>query len=103
MASVSSFSSSPLGTALAAALASREARAVRRYLPSPVDPSSTTDFAANDYLSLSSSPLLRSQFLQRLSDSPSVLGSGGSRLLVTGHAHAQLENRLAQAYFARNL
>jgi 8-amino-7-oxononanoate synthase len=89
----SSFSSSPLGVALVAALASREARSIRRQLPSP-NAASLADFTSNDYLSLSSSPLLRSHFLQRLSDAAYILGSGGSRLLVNGRAHAQLENRL---------
>ena len=88
-----SFSSSPLGTALAAALASREARSIRRQLPSP-SAASLADFTSNDYLSLAASPLLRSHFLQRLSDAAYILGSGGSRLLVNGHRHAQLENRL---------
>ena len=89
----SPFSSTPLGMALVAALASRDARSIRRQLPSP-NAASLADFTSNDYLSLASSPLLRSHFLHRLSDAAHILGSGGSRLLVNGHAHAQLETRL---------
>ncbi|SRR6266550_1325057 len=93
MVSLLSFPSSPLGTALAASLASREARSICRQLPSP-NAASLTDFTSNDYLSLSSSPLLRSHFLRKLADSAYVLGSGGSRLLINRLTHAQLENRL---------
>ncbi|KAF8626598.1 hypothetical protein AX17_006516 [Amanita inopinata Kibby_2008] len=93
------FSSSPLAAKLQAALISRDARQIRRRLP---DPSTSTpslaDFNSNDYLSLSTSSPLRSLYLQKLSQAPSILGSGGSRLLVNGTAHAQLEARL-KAFF----
>ncbi|KAF8634139.1 hypothetical protein AX15_001044 [Amanita polypyramis BW_CC] len=89
-----SFSSSRLGTALAALLTSRDARQIRRRLPEPGASTTLIDFTSNDYLSLSSSSHLRSLFLRKLSESRNILGSGGSRLLVNGHAHSQLELRL---------
>lgn len=83
---------------LSAALASREKRLIRRRLPDPMADDHLVDFFTNDYLSLSQSKDLRERFLRKLNDSPYVLGSGGSRLLVNGHAHASLEARLA-AFF----
>ena len=143
---------SALDQKLAAALASREDRAIRRRLPAPslsllpptpgitsdrasdvssdapvtVTVSSPTitaastsasasaqpapspsrvatpaaDFSSNDYLSLSTSPLLRARVLAALTASPAILGSGGSRLLVYNHAHAALEARLARTFRA---
>ncbi|KAF8908906.1 pyridoxal phosphate-dependent transferase [Gymnopilus junonius] len=88
---------------LQAALASREDRWIRRRLPDPNASSSSSpliDFNSNDYLSLSNSSKLRSLFLQKLSEAPDVLGSGGSRLLVNGRAHAALEARLADFFGA---
>ena len=58
------------------------------------------DFSSNDYLSLSTSPLLRSRVLAMLNASPAILGSGGSRLIVYNHAHASLEDRLARTFRA---
>lgn len=85
------------------ALDHREQSSRRRRLPDPYNsPSSVgsalVDFNSNDYLSLSTSPQLRTHFLQQLADAPDILGSGGSRLLVNGRAHANLEARLA-AFF----
>jgi 8-amino-7-oxononanoate synthase len=124
-------SESALAQKLAAALASREDRNIRRRLPDPSlslsSPSSRTisgvtitdaattaaisptpqprpdsaapvDFSSNDYLSLSTSPLLRARVLAALHSSPAILGSGGSRLLVYNHAHVALEARLAQTF-----
>ncbi|TBU27784.1 PLP-dependent transferase [Dichomitus squalens] len=87
-----------LNDKLNAALASREKRLIRRRLPDPSADDHLVDFFTNDYLSLSHSPDLRSRFLRKLHDAPHVLGSGGSRLLVNGHAHASFEARLA-AFF----
>ncbi|KAG5652601.1 hypothetical protein H0H81_004383 [Sphagnurus paluster] len=90
--------SSSLATQLQSALASRDERWIRRRLPDPhtSSPSSPLiDFNSNDYLSLARSPHLRSRFLHKLAHAPQVLGSGGSRLLVNGHAHSNLESRLA--------
>ena len=123
---------SALAQKLAAALASREERNIRRRLPEPslslspstsqttishvtiTDAATTTttinptpqpdstptpvDFSSNDYLSLSTSPLLRARVLAALHSSPSILGSGGSRLLVHNHAHVALEARLARTF-----
>ncbi|KAF9450486.1 PLP-dependent transferase [Macrolepiota fuliginosa MF-IS2] len=88
--------SSALETKLAAALASRDDRWIRRRLPDPATASSLalTDFTSNDYLSLASSSHLRTHFLNKLHLAPDILGSGGSRLLVNGQAHADLEDRL---------
>jgi 8-amino-7-oxononanoate synthase len=117
-------SESALAKKLAAALASREDRNIRRRLPDPSlsplpsthgtasDVTITTtaisptprphvapvDFSSNDYLSLSTSPLLRARVLAALHSAPAILGSGGSRLLVYNHAHAALEARLAQTF-----
>ncbi|KAK2460162.1 hypothetical protein APHAL10511_007841 [Amanita phalloides] len=101
-----SFSSSLLGTQLAVSLASRDAREIRRRLPAPTRGTATAtattaalaDFTSNDYLSLSSSPVMRSRFLHKLSTAPCVLGSGGSRLLINGDAHVELEARLARFF-----
>lgn len=89
---------SPLHAKLAAALKSREDRLIRRRLSDPDADAGLVDFHTNDYLSLSRSPDLRRCFLQKLQSAPEVLGSGGSRLLVNGHAHSALEARLA-AFF----
>jgi 8-amino-7-oxononanoate synthase len=116
-------SESALVQKLAAALASREERNIRRRLPdsslslspstsrtisdpaitaaiNPTRPpdSSPVDFSSNDYLSLSTSPLLRARVLSALHESPAILGSGGSRLLVYNHAHVSLEARLARTF-----
>ena len=109
-------SESALTQKLAAALASREDRNIRRRLPNPslsLSPSTSrtitdaaitrldsapADFSSNDYLSLSTSPLLRARVLATLHSSPSILGSGGSRLLVYNHAHVALEARLARTF-----
>lgn len=93
---------SALRRKLEAALASRDNRWIRRRLPDPATASALTspltDFTSNDYLSLSSSKHLRSHFLDKLSTAPDILGSGGSRLLVNGQAHANLEERLRQFF-----
>ncbi|KAJ8517074.1 hypothetical protein ONZ45_g5689 [Pleurotus djamor] len=92
---------SSLDVKLAAALASREQRQIRRRLPEPTSTSDSAgliDFSSNDYLSLASSSKLRDHFLSTLSTTPDILGSGGSRLLVNGQLHSQLESRLAQFF-----
>ncbi len=93
------FPQSALEAKLAGALASREQRLIRRRLPDPGPAGSPLiDFNSNDYLSLSTSRALRTHFLQKLSEAPDILGSGGSRLLVNGRAHAELETRLADFF-----
>ena len=97
---------SALANKLAAALASREERNNRNRLPDsslshvPLTPGmhphvAPVDFSSNDYLSLSTSPLLRARFLAALHSAPAILGSGGSRVVVYNQAHAALEARLA--------
>ena len=58
------------------------------------------DFSSNDYLSLTTSTLLRARFLATLNNSPAILGSGGSRVIVYNHAHAALEARLVRMFRA---
>jgi 8-amino-7-oxononanoate synthase len=89
---------SSLAAKLQAELDSRESRLIRRRLPEPTG--TLIDFTSNDYLSLSHSPILRSLFLSKLASAPSVLGAGGSRLLVHGDAHTALEARLARFFRA---
>ena len=91
-----------LSDKLTLALASRDSRQIRRRLPPPTTPSddltstqNLIDFNSNDFLSLSRSQALRDLFLSKLQAAPDILGSGGSRLLVNGKAHAALESRLA--------
>ncbi|PPQ63215.1 hypothetical protein CVT24_005675 [Panaeolus cyanescens] len=97
---------SALESKLLKALASRDERWIRRRLPDPnTSPSSTSihqlvDFNSNDYLSLTKSSALRDLVLKRLSEAPDILGSGGSRLLVNGRAHAALEERLRSFFNA---
>lgn len=83
---------------LQGALDSRDKRLIRRRLFDPSEDENLVDFHTNDYLSLSTSPLLRSLFLKKLNSAPSVLGSGGSRLLVNGLAHHNLEARLTSFF-----
>ena len=90
-----------LADKLAAALKAQERRLARRRLPEP--PSATLseiDFTSNDYLSLSTSPALRTAILSALSTSPKILGSGGSRLLVPCPPHVELEARLSRFFGA---
>ncbi|KAF5390013.1 hypothetical protein D9757_003800 [Collybiopsis confluens] len=93
-----SLQSGSLGSKLRAALASRETRSIRRRLPEPsvLGKQSVVDFTSNDYLSLSTSPLLRARFLQKISEEgrEQILGSAGSRLLVNPDAHDRLERRI---------
>lgn len=98
---------STLSQKLSKALSSRDARLIRRRLPDPgasptvseadigkSDSQRLIDFTSNDYLSLTSSPQLRALYLKKLQDAPDILGSGGSRLLVNGRAHAVFEERM---------
>ena len=94
---------SSLDRKLTIALKSRESRNIRRRLPDPVSlaQSSIVDFNSNDYLSLSRSPALRDLFLSKLNNAPEILGSGGSRLLVNGQSHSDLEVRLATFFHSQ--
>ena len=88
---------SSLVNQMKAALKSREDRIIRRSLPNPAE-SQLVDFTSNDYLSLTQHKPLRSLFLSKLQSAPEILGSGGSRLLVNGRAHDDLEKRLARFF-----
>ena len=117
--------SSPINTAIATATVATgaEAEAIAGTIAMTTAPSSTpeippaarglgpgpaavptshvpADFSSNDYLSLATSPLLRTRVLAALHEAPMILGSGGSRLLVHGAAHAALEARLARTFLA---
>lgn len=101
LATMSSRSRSALTKKLTAALASRSSRQILRKIPDPraIEQSrSLIDFTSNDYLSFTTSTCLRNHFTSKLSYSPQVLGSGGSRLLVHTPAHAALEARLAHFF-----
>lgn len=91
---------SSLEKQLKTALESREARHIRRSLPPSAD-TNLIDFSSNDYLSLSKSSELRARFLEKLASAEQILGSGGSRLLINGSAHVELEDRL-RAFFNRS-
>jgi len=91
---------SSLEKQLTAALKSREARHIRRSLPPSAD-AALVDFSSNDYLSLAKSPELRTRFLEKLASAERVLGSGGSRLLINGSAHVDLEDRLRIFFMSR--
>ena len=92
-----SFQSSTLGQALTQTLETSKERMLYKKLPEP-STAYPIDFASSDYLSLNQLPELRAQYLQKLSISPSVFGSGASRTVVNGNSHAMLENRL-KAFF----
>ncbi|KAH6668827.1 8-amino-7-oxononanoate synthase [Halenospora varia] len=65
-------------------------------------PPNSIDFSSNDFLSLSTSPLLKSSFLTELSNNPDFrLGSGGSRLLDGNSTYAEnLETSIAEFHNA---
>ncbi|KAF2808219.1 PLP-dependent transferase [Mytilinidion resinicola] len=61
-----------------------------------VSPAGSVDFSSNDFLSLSTSPALRTAYLKELSNTTCKLGSGGSRLLDGNSAYAEdLEKNIA--------
>ncbi|KAE8447959.1 hypothetical protein EG329_010031 [Mollisiaceae sp. DMI_Dod_QoI] len=65
-------------------------------------PPTSLDFSSNDFLSLSTSPLLRTSYLHELTTSPSFrLGSTGSRLLDGNSSYAEnLETSIAEFHNA---
>ena len=57
------------------------------------------DFSSNDHIfPPPSSPLLRLRIFATLNAAPSILGSGGLRLLVYNHTHVALQVRLARTF-----
>lgn len=87
--------SNALERQIKASLDSRESRAILRRVNPPAHLTPFVDFSSNDYLSLSTDHKLRDLFVERISNTELVLGSGGSRLLDgNGTAHFELETRL---------
>lgn len=79
----------------------REAHSGRRYLT--ITPPDSIDFSSNDFLSLSTSPELRTAYLAEVESASSSLplGSGGSRLLDGNTLYAEgIERDLAAFYDA---
>ena len=78
----------------------RQNNSTRRKLT--IAPSASVDFSSNDFLSLSSSPDLRSAFLEELHRTQHVpLGSGGSRLLDGNSPYMEeLERQIADFHRA---
>lgn len=89
-----------IAASLQAALSHRRALSRLRRLTLP--PANAIDFSSNDFLSLASSTLLRSTFLDELARHPDhPLGSGGSRLLDGNSSYAEtLENTVASFHNA---
>ena len=79
---------SQLEAAMSATLNRRQKNSTLRALTTN-DPSSI-DFSSNDFLSLRTSPILRTTFLNELNAHPDfTLGSGGSRLLDGNSSYAE--------------
>ncbi|EIM91635.1 aminotransferase [Stereum hirsutum FP-91666 SS1] len=88
-----------LSTALTTALLGRQSRGT------PIEdllhpkPSSAPDLFSNDYLSLSTDSLLRDAFLNRISQTPLLFGSTGSRLLNGNKSvHIDFELRMKKFF-----
>lgn len=78
----------------------RESKSARRKLT--LSAAGAADFSSNDFLSLSCSPLLRSEFFNQLQKAKHIpLGSGGSRLLDGNSEYGeQLEHDIARFHRA---
>jgi 7-keto-8-aminopelargonate synthetase-like enzyme len=86
--------SSPLEQSLRILLDRRRQQSTLRQLTLPRP--SQIDFSSNDFLSLSTSPILKSAFIKELSSSQLPIGSGGSRLLDGNSRYAEsLERDIA--------
>ncbi|ODH46184.1 hypothetical protein GX48_07715 [Paracoccidioides brasiliensis] len=95
--------SGPLLRAFQSRLDQREVKGHRRRLK--VAPPNSVDFSSNDFLSLSTSDVLRSHFLQTLASESSshALASKGSRLLDGNSAYAEkLERFIASFHHAES-
>ncbi|KAI4919788.1 hypothetical protein J4E90_001925 [Alternaria incomplexa] len=91
--------SAPLQNKLQELLDRRRTNATLRNLTLPLQ--NQTDFSSNDFLSLSTSPQLKSEYLQELQRIDLPLGSGGSRLLDGNSTYAeQLEQEIANFHGA---
>lgn len=87
----------PLECKLEAILERRRAKSLLRNLT--IAPPNAIDFSSNDFLSLSTSKVLRAAFLDEIKNAPvaaTALGSGGSRLLDGNSTYAEdLERSIA--------
>jgi 8-amino-7-oxononanoate synthase len=94
--------SQPLDRAMSSLLSERKTHSALRALSTA--PPTSIDFSSNDFLSLSTSPLLKAAYLQELENSPNFrLGSGGSRLLDGNSTYAEdLEKDIAAFHGAPN-
>ncbi|KAI4665812.1 uncharacterized protein J4E78_003277 [Alternaria triticimaculans] len=91
--------SAPLQNKLQELLDRRRTNATLRNLTLQLQ--NQTDFSSNDFLSLSTSPQLKSEYLQELQRIDLPLGSGGSRLLDGNSTYAeQLEQEIANFHGA---
>ena len=94
--------SCPLSVALEGVMASR----AKRTIPVPEDyPHNSSlsgpDLFSNDYLSLTRNTALRQSALKLLSETPLILGSGGSRWLAGNtFAHIAFEKRMSEFFGA---
>ena len=88
---------SSLQNAMTTHLANRRASSSLRSLTTA--PANSIDFSSNDFLSLSTSPLLKNAFFQELQDNPGLrIGSGGSRLLDGNSKYAEALERDIAAF-----
>jgi 8-amino-7-oxononanoate synthase len=89
-----------LSAKMAFLLSNRKANSAFRTLTT--SPPTSKDFSSNDFLSLSTSPLLRTAYLTELTSHPNFrLGSGGSRLLDGNSSYAEnLEKEIAKFHSA---
>lgn len=93
---------SPLHATMREHLEHRATRSALRSLRTT--PLSSVDFSSNDFLSLSTSPIFKTAYLQELTSNPDFrIGSGGSRLLDGNSAYAeQLERDIAAFHGAES-
>lgn len=91
---------STLSSKMSSLLSTRKANSAFRTLT--ISPPGSKDFSSNDFLSLSTSPILRSAYLSELNSHPDFrLGSGGSRLLDGNSLYAEnLEKQIASFHGA---
>jgi 8-amino-7-oxononanoate synthase len=94
-----SLKASPLEQSLQVLLGRRRQQSTLRQLTLPRP--NQIDFSSNDFLSLSTSPILKATFIQELSSSQLPTGSGGSRLLDGNSRFAEdLEQLIARFHNA---
>ena len=89
-----------LSMAMSAILSKRKTNSTFRALTTVSH--SSIDFSSNDFLSLSTSPLFKTAYLQELESSPDFrIGNGGSRLLDGNSTYAEkLEKEIADFHGA---